>query len=232
MGCKLTGGNNYNGIMTMKNFTLTLLLLILTGRLQAKACTVADSLSQHSLDSPNGHGMSFGAGIAYCMPVGNLSSFLKNTTGYQVQLAFLLKRLTIEGCVSGYLAKSQSEFSVGTAHLPLQSPLEFYTVGIQASYAVVYSDYWRISPLIGPGWNALLRQDSSISGNRLTGVIGVKAEFNLFGRTNLGGLTSGLVLPIYCKYLYAMPIALAPNLTGGAHYVSVGMEIYIKEGDK
>ena len=216
----------------MKTFALTLLLLILTPTLQAKACIGADSLTQHSTDSPKGHGVSFGGGIAYCMQTGNLSYLLKNTTGYQVQLAWLMKRLAIEGCVSGYTTKSPSEFSLGTEHVPRQSTLEFYTVGIQASYAVVYSDYWRISPLIGPGWNALLRQDSSISGNRLTGVIGVKAEFNLLGRTNLGGLTSGLVLPIYCKYLYAMPIALAPNLTGGAHYVSVGMEIYIKEGDK
>ena len=52
------------------------------------------------------------------------------------------------------------------------------------------------------------------------------------GETNLGGLTSGLVLPIYCTYLYAMPVELAPNLTGGTHSVSVGVQLYIKEGDE
>ena len=205
----------------MKSFALTFLLLILMRTLQAKACTEADSSTQHSTDSPKGHGVSFGAGIAYCMPTGNLSSLLKNSTGYQVQLAWLMKRLAIEGCVSGSISTTKSEFALGAERVPFPSPFEFYTVGIQASYAVVYSDSWRISPLIGPGWSAFLRQDSSISGNRLTGVIGVKAEFNVFGRTNLGGLTSGLVLPFYCKYLYAMPVALAPNLTGGSHFFSV-----------
>lgn len=191
-----------------------------------------DTLKQKYENKPSGGGFSIGGGAVHGLPVKNLSSVISSNIGYQVQAAWLKKRFAIEGCVSGFSSASKKDFTLGTEEIATNTILDFYTVGIQASYSVVYTESWRVSPLTGPAWSALTLENEEHPDNQFTWVAGTKVQYNFRGRSNLGGLKDGLVLPIYFKYLYSFPTELTTNLRGGAHFLSVGLEFYIKSPDE
>jgi hypothetical protein len=58
--------------------------------------------------------------------------------------------------------------------------------------------------------------------------MGAKAQWNVFGRTNLGGLKDGLVFPLTMRYHYVLPAEVSSGLVAGSHSISVGLELYIK----
>lgn len=212
-------------------FSTSILSILLAVATSATLYAGTDSLKKGIAYQPSGNGFSFGAGAVFGIPIGDLSSMLKSNAGYQIHLAWLIKRFAIEGCVSGMFSTTNTNFTLGAEKIPLHSPVELYSVGIQVSYSLLYTDLWRVSPLLGPGWSALTYKDNNRTGNRLTGVAGVKVEYNILGRTNLGGLRDGFVLPLYFKYSFSMPVELARDIRGGAHFFSAGVECYLKEGD-
>lgn len=217
----------------MNTFThlFNTLIILLFIALSADAFAVPDSVKKTYDDKPSGGGFSFGVGAVVGLPISNLSSVINSNIGFQVQAAWLKKRFAIEGCVSGFSSPSKSDIVIASQNIPTNSTLDFYTVGIQASYSVVYTESWRVSPLTGPAWSALTLKNEKHPDNQFTWVAGVKVQYNVRGRTNLGGLKDGLVLPMYFKYLYALPTELTTNVTGGAHFFSFGLEFYIKSPD-
>lgn len=199
----------------------------------ADALAVADSTKKVRDDKPSGVGFSIGGGVAYGLPTGNLTSVIHSNVGFQFQIAWLKKRFAFEGCVSGFSSTSQRDIVIASQNIPTNSTLDFYTAGIQASYSVVYTESWRVSPLTGPGWSTLLlKNDEKRPDHQFTWVAGVKVQCNIHGRNNLGGLKDGLVFPFYVKYLYSIPTELLTNVTGGAHFFSFGLEFYLKSPDE
>lgn len=217
-----------NTILRISRACVVLLAIIYP----AYAFAATDSLKNSYEYKPSGGGFSFGGGAVYGLPVKNLSSVISSNIGYQVQAAWLKKRFAIEGCVSGFSSASNRDITLGAENIVANTMLDFYTVGIQASYSVVYTESWRVSPLTGPAWSALTLENEKHPDNQFTWVAGTKVQYNFRGRSNLGGLKDGLVLPIYFKYLYSFPTELTTNVTGGAHFLSVGLELYIKSPDE
>jgi hypothetical protein len=209
--------------------TLIILLFIVVS---AEAFAVVDSVKKVHDDKPSGGGFSIGGGVVYGLPISNLSSVINSNIGFQFQVAWLKKRFAFEGCVSGFSSDSKRDIVIASQNIPTNSTLDFYTVGIQASYSVIYTETWRVNPLTGPGWSSLTLKNSKDPNNQFTWVAGVKTLYNLRGRTNLGGLKDGLVFPFYFKYLYSFPIELTTDVTGGAHFFSLGLEFYFKSPDE
>jgi hypothetical protein len=164
------------------------------------------------------------------MVLNDFSRYLKGGAGIQTEINILYKRFEFGVSTSPGFTKVKNDFTLNNNPVNINDKVEVDMGGFSASYAVVYKDYLKISPLAGAVWCSLTKDENAQTKNIFTETIGLQIECNYV--TSLGGLTGGLCLPLYLKYNYCFPQRYSNEINSGMHFITIGLGIYAKGNDK
>jgi len=183
-----------------------------------------------------GWGFSWKWGYSQFFPFNDFSHYLKWGAGVHMGMDILCERFEFGFSINANFAKSKRDFIINNNNIKEKDKVEVDMLGFSLSYAVLYNDYLKISPLAGTVWGALFNDEISRAKRieyKFTGTIGFQVEYYPLGNFSLGGLTGGLCIPFYFKYNYCLPRRYTNEINSGMHFVTIGLSIlYFKSNDR
>ena len=186
--------------------------------------------------SQPGWGFSMKFGYSQFLPFNDFSHYLKwGTGGMHVGMDIICGRSEFGFSANGVTSKAKKDFIINYANIEENDKVDVQMFGFSFSYAVVYNDFLKISPLVGTAKGALYNEEISRAKrieNKFTGTIGFQIEYRPLEHS-LGGLTGGLCMPWYLKYNYCFPRRYTNEINSGMHFITIGLSIwYLKDDDK
>lgn len=179
-----------------------------------------------------GWGFSCGLGYSHLIATGNFYNYMKGGMGLQFDINALYKRFEFNFSLNGHFTKVKKDFILNNNPMSKNDIILTSTLGLLASYAIVYNDYLKISPHAGISWCELAPNDENLSPKSLfTPAIGLLIQYNSMV-TSLGGLTNGFCAPYYLKYNYCFPRKYTTDINSGMHIISIGFKLLYKDRDK
>jgi len=177
----------------------------------------------------NGWGFIWNFGYSQFIPFNDFSRYMRGGAGMEVEMGIIYRKFEFCAFTSPHSVKAQKEFTSNNHPIAVNDKLEGGMAGFYVSYAVVYKDYLKASPLVGVGWSGFSKKDTPEK-NLFTGTVGLQIKSTFV--TSLGGLTGGLCVPLYLKYNYCFPRKYSNEINSGMHFISIGLGLYIKDDDK
>ena len=172
-------------------------------------------------------GFSWKFGYSQFMALNDFSYYLKGGAGIQTEMDILYKRFEFCASTNPSFTRAKNNFTLNNNTVNINDKVEVGMAGFSVSYAIVYNDYLKISPLAGTVWCSLTKNENTRTKNIFTETIGLQIEYNFGGVGALGGLTGGLCLPLYLKYNYCFPQKYGNEINSGMHFITIGLGIYI-----
>ena len=158
-------------------------------------------------------------GYSQFMALNDFSRYLKGGAGVQTEIGVPYKKFEFSASVNANFPKAKNDFILNNNIVNINDKMEADMVGFSAYYAVLYTDYLKISPITGIVWCSLFK-DENRPQYIFTETIGLQIESHV----NIG---NGSRLPIYLKYNYCFPQRYGNEINSGMHFISIGFILVI-----
>lgn len=153
-------------------------------------------------------------GYSQFLTLNDFSRYLKGGAGIQMKIDVPYKRFVF--CASENLGfpKAKSDFILNNNTVNVNDKMQVSVAGFSTSYAILYTENLKISPLAGIGWCALSKNDNSRPKNIFTETVGFQIESRAITLARL---------PLYLEYNYCFPKKYSNEIHSGMHFISIGV---------